>query len=518
MRSGGALWRALETARRRNCADAGEAAPAARAAGATRRGMLQAMAAAGVFAAMPRSARAFPGGRVAIIGGGMAGLSALHHLREAGVDARLYEARGRMGGRMFTRRPPDGGPAFEDGAQLINTDHADMHALAARYGTALIDRKAAAHRSLILADGGPLSDDRLAQALRPIAEQIGRDADRLDRDYARVAPALDRLSIADYLDRHADLLGPPWVRQLLEGTSRTEYGVEPDCASAIELIFNLPTVAGERVDVLGGSDERFVIEGGSSALVDAMAAAHAGRIETGRRLLRIARADGRLRLTFADGSVVAADRVIVAVPAPILRQIDYEVPLHPLWRDYAGVASLGLNEKIQVAAATRPWAAAMGPGGDLWETSAGAGFASGWDGSVQRGDGTVPVWTWYLGGAQVAEGALSAEALSRRFGALADAAIPGMAAMAGQVRRTAWHRDPLTLGGYVNFAPGQLSRYGGLLWREGEDGVHSGAQADVLFAGEHLSDAFPGYMNGAAQTGRLAAWTITGDQRLRRAA
>ena len=30
----------------------------------------------------------------------------------------------------------------------------------------------------------------------------------------------------------------------------------------------------------------------------------------------------------------------------------------------------------------------------------------------------------------------------------------------------------------------------------------------VVFAGEHLSDAFPGYMNGGAQTGRLAAAAI----------
>jgi hypothetical protein len=43
----------------------------------------------------------------------------------------------------------------------------------------------------------------LAQALRPIAAQIGADSDRLDRNYAVVARELDRLSIRDYLDAHA---------------------------------------------------------------------------------------------------------------------------------------------------------------------------------------------------------------------------------------------------------------------------------------------------------------------------
>ncbi|MCZ6873732.1 MAG: FAD-dependent oxidoreductase [bacterium] len=33
---------------------------------------------------------------------------------------------------------------------------------------------------------------------------------------------------------------------------------------------------------------------------------------------------------------------------------------------------------------------------------------------------------------------------------------------------------------------------------------------NLVFAGEHLSNAFYGYMNGAAQTGRLAAAVIVG--------
>ncbi|WNN92074.1 FAD-dependent oxidoreductase [Gloeocapsopsis dulcis] len=33
---------------------------------------------------------------------------------------------------------------------------------------------------------------------------------------------------------------------------------------------------------------------------------------------------------------------------------------------------------------------------------------------------------------------------------------------------------------------------------------------NLVFAGEHLSDEFYGYMNGAAQTGRLAAEVVLG--------
>jgi len=287
MRGSSTFWEALGQARRMNLAAAGEKPPVEGTPGQTRRAVLVALGATGLSAALPRPLRAAPvKGPVAIIGGGIAGMTALWHLTRAGVDARVYEARPRLGGRMFTHRPAEGVP-LEIGGQLVNSDHADMHALAREFGVALIDRKGSEHRTAILAGGAELSAASLAEALRPIAAQIGADSDRLDKDYAGTARELDRLSITDYLDRHADKLPQPWVRQLMEATSRTEYGVEPGQASAIELVFNLPTVEGERIDVLSRSDERYLIEGGSGALIAAMAARLRDRIETGKRLARI---------------------------------------------------------------------------------------------------------------------------------------------------------------------------------------------------------------------------------------
>ncbi len=503
MRGSSTIWRALAHAR-------GADSPAL--VSVSRRALLQAVAASGVAATLPQRAYALPdAGRVAIVGGGIAGLSALHHLRAAGIDAHLYEARGRTGGRMYTHRTAEG-VAFEAGAQLVNTDHGDMHALAHAYGVALIDRKAERHRTLILADGREIGDGELADALRPIADQISRDATRMAQDYARVAPALDALSITGYLDRHRALLGAPWVRHLLEATSRTEYGVEPGQASAIELILNLPTVEGDSAEVLGGADERFVIEGGSSTLIDAITARHAAWITTGKQLARIASAGAGLRLAFTDGSRVDADRAILAIPAPLTRRVRVEARLPPLWREFIATVDLGRNEKVQAASGSRPWRDAIGTGGELWQTRGGDGCALGWDGSVHSADG-APVWTWFLGGDEVgAAAAQSATALAQRFARTVDQAIPGFALAAGPVARTNWHAQPLTLGGYVNFRPGQLTRFASLLGIESDDPAqHQVPHAGPLyFAGEHLSDAYPGYMNGAAQTGRMAAEAISG--------
>ena len=513
MRANTALWAAMQAARRANLAADGLPPPVSGQWGTTRRALLKGLGATGIAAALPLDPAdaAMPRPRrVAIIGGGLAGLTALHHLVTAGVDARLYEARGRIGGRMHTVTHGDG-TRFERGAQLVNTDHADVQALARMLGIALIDRKAGAHRTQIVADGRLIDTAELAQGLRGIARRIDIDAQRIAQDFARHAPAIDRMSIRGYLDTHAALIPAPWVRHLLEQTSRTEYGVEPTRASALELLFNLPVVDGARVEVLGGSDERFVIEGGSSRLAEALAALHADRIEMRRETIRVDDdgSGGRLRLTFRDLTTVEADRVIVAVPAPVTRYIEFAVPLPRIWHDFIGAMETGRNEKLQWAMAATPWRAGLGAGGELWTADADAPVALAWEGTVHSGGGgDVPTWTWFFGGDQPCgdgeppPGAL-AQAVAPAVAGLDTARVPGFA-----FDRTAWARDPLSRGAYSNFPPGQLTRFADLLWLEPEGRARPArGTGRLLFAGEHLSDAFPGYMNGAAQTGRLAAET-----------
>lgn len=514
MRGNGMFWRAMEAARRSNLTAAGEALPVQRSFASTRRALLKAIAAGSAATALPQAslARAKAPGRVAIIGGGIAGLSALHHLREAGVDARVYEGRGRTGGRMFTHRSGDW--TFEVGGQLVNTDHYDMQGLCKRFGVTLVDRKSDPHTTLTLANGRLLTEAELADGLRAIAGQVGKDADLLDKHPGRISRQIDSISIHDYLERHAALIREPWARQLLEATSRTEYGVEPNRASAIGLIFNLPTVDGERIEVLGGADERYVIQGGSSSLVEAMTDHYGDRIETGKRLSRVERHNAGVRLTFQDGSIAEADTVIVTVPAPLMRQIDFRIPLPAAWRAFIAEMELGFNEKVQSGTNGTPWKGPMGVGGELWQTAAKDGWALGWDGSVHRKDGVSPVWTWFLGGDEVRDAqALKPSELAAKFAASAAPAIPGLIeAATGPFARTNWHAQALTLGAYVNYAPGQLSRFAHLLYIDSDNPAErqvSGA-GRVWFAGEHLSDAFPGYMNGAAETGRMAVEAILG--------
>ena len=117
--------------------------------------------------------------------------------------------------------------------------------------------------------------------------------------------------------------------------------------------------------------------------------------------------------------------------------------------------------------------------------------------------------SWYFGGEQTAS--VADPALRTRLEAAVGAAMGDLAGAAyPYAARTGWGKDPFAGGAYVNFAPGQLTKFGGLLWVEEDDGSASqkAQSGPVYIAGEHVSDAWPGYMNGAAQTGRLAAQAI----------
>ncbi|HMO75384.1 MAG TPA: NAD(P)/FAD-dependent oxidoreductase [Sphingopyxis sp.] len=514
MRGSGPLWGLLNRARRANLAEDGAPPPVRSQGGITRRRMLAALGAAAALPALgwPTPSRAQSSMRVAIIGGGLAGLTALDALSAAGVEAHLYEARGRLGGRVLTaNNAPEPGLDIEDGGNLINTDHADMLALAERFGIALIDRKPMRARSRYVADGRLVSDAGLIRDLRPIAAQIGRDAEALDADYENVAPRFDAISVKAYLDGHAKLM-KPYIRALLEATVRTEFGEEPDRASAIELLFNLPVVDGKHVELISLSDERFILKGGSSSVVKALSEPLMPRISTGHALQAIVPEDGRLALRFANGKSDHADRVIVTVPAPLMRTIDYGGLLPESWAALVGEIDCGRNEKINAGYAARIWEKQTGPAGAAWavDTKGPGIFSEFWDASSGQ-PGQAGVLTWFFGGDQVdALMAAEPETILRRAEAAIAPAVPGLNART--MRRTAWGQDPYARGAYSTFLPGQLTRFAPHFWLE-EDGevTQQAVAGPIVFAGEHLSDAFPGYMNGGAQTGRLAAAAILGE-------
>ncbi|CAB4686403.1 unannotated protein [freshwater metagenome] len=89
--------------------------------------------------------------RIVVVGAGISGLTAALSLKDAGVNATVYEASNRIGGRMFsdTDNYWSNGQVSEWGGELIDTDHEMIQGLAARFGLALDDLPSAEPRRSI---------------------------------------------------------------------------------------------------------------------------------------------------------------------------------------------------------------------------------------------------------------------------------------------------------------------------------------------------------------------------------
>jgi monoamine oxidase len=397
--------------------------------------------------------------KIAIIGGGIAGLNAAYRLKKAGLSATVYEARNRLGGRIFSATGTVGEGSIVDlGGSFINSEHEDTIALAKEFGLKLFERGRQEDKISQIAyyfDGKRRSTDEIAEKLRPLAQQISQDADRLDRDFERYAPQFDGISIAAYLDKYANLIPESFIRTLIKDVILTEYGVALEQSSCLQLLFALPTVKGKKVEIVGGSDELYILEKGSGSLIDSLAASLSNQIRRGMALTQIEKKGTGFRLSFAGKSSVEADWVVLAIPFPVLREIEIKIDLPEKLRRFIDEVSLGANDKLIAGFNNKVWQQANGFTEELWTDF---DFSEVWVESQRQPEKPTGILTFFFGGKQVQflqSGTVAnrGEAVLTQF----DRAISGgKAAANGKFSRTEWTKDPFTRGSYTNFKPGVL--------------------------------------------------------------
>src|SRR5262245_47464378 len=119
--------------------------------------------------------------RVAIVGGGLAGLSAAFWLKQrGGIRAPVYEAAGRLGGRCYTQTDLMGpGLTTEIGGEFIDMDHVEMLRYAVLFNLTLIDVDQPSERALIqhlyCVDGLPHGPQEVLEQFMRIIPQVRRD-------------------------------------------------------------------------------------------------------------------------------------------------------------------------------------------------------------------------------------------------------------------------------------------------------------------------------------------------------
>jgi protoporphyrinogen/coproporphyrinogen III oxidase len=210
--------------------------------------------------------------KVAIIGAGIAGLSAAFRLQEAGIDVTVFERDASPGGR--TKSINEDGYTIDVGAGLLPSTYVDVIKLMKdanlTYLRKDIDGYAAVHRDeklhylnlkrprLSLITTSLLSlPSKLA--FLTIARDLAKMGDKLGFDTTSGAAAFDTESLADYAEKNLnrevhDFFFEPFIR--------TMYLHNSDAGSIVETFWCLKNIA---------SNSSFFIKGGMDALAKKLA-------------------------------------------------------------------------------------------------------------------------------------------------------------------------------------------------------------------------------------------------------
>jgi len=451
--------------------------------------------------------------RIVIVGGGIAGLNALHTLKKAGYDATIYEASGRTGGRMFTVPESMGkGTWTEFGGEFIDTDHDDMWALIHEFEKEqhvewidyAQDSELALNQEAFFFDGKHYSLKEAVDAFRTFAPRIKADMEKLPEDinYETKDPfaiKLDKMSLSKYLKK---IGASGWIKRLIEVSYESEYGLSPKVQSSLNLTLLISTETDKgKIEFFGDSDERYKIKGGNQRIPDILAKKYAAHIQINRSLESIRQVGNTYNLHFSGmTSDVEADYVIMTVPFTVLRNLELKIEMPPLKRKVINELGYGTNAKLMIGMKSHFWRKS-GYAGLVYSDN---GINNGWDNAQLQNKPDEAAGLSILfggpGGVKVGEG--TPEFQKDIFLPKWNQIYPGATQQySGKVARMHWPSYKFNLGSYICPIKGQ---YTSII------GAEAMPLGNLYFAGEHCGGAFAGFMNGAAKSGKEAAEAILG--------
>ena len=208
---------------------------------------------------------------IAIIGGGVAGLTAAYRLQEAGAKPVVFEASNRWGGRIFTQYDFYKGMFCELGGEFVDTNHEDLQTLATELGVEM--QKLAAEgdgddlyffRGAFHTPKEMVDPEKQTGAFAPIAKRIAADAEKLtdkDENWTPYARKLDRMNLKAYLEQFRGKT-EDWAIDLLDVAYNIEFGLLTEDQSSLNMVDFITTDLSEPFQMFGESDEVFRIKAG----------------------------------------------------------------------------------------------------------------------------------------------------------------------------------------------------------------------------------------------------------------
>lgn len=443
---------------------------------------------------------------VAVVGAGLAGLTAARDVLAAGSSAVVLEARDRVGGRVLNE-PIGDGRVVEVGAQWIGPTQDRIAALARDMGIHTFPTHAKG-QNLIEWRGSLRRYRGTIPKINPaVLLDVQQAQMRLNR-MARTVP-LDRPWAAPKARDWDGMTAHTWLarnvatragRDLLELAIEAVWAAQPQDISMLHILFYTHSAGSMELllDTEGGAQQdRFV---GGSQLVPITLAERLGEdvVITGSPVRRIEHGDGAVTLHADGGTVVRARRAIVAIAPALAGRIVYDPPL-PGHRDQ-------LTQRMPMGTVAKCMAVYDEP---FWREQGLSGQATSDTGPVKLTfdnsppDGAPGVLLGFMEGERARQAGRMAPDERRRvvldcFGRL----FGEGARNPRQYVERLWAEEEFSRGCYGCHLPtGAWTSYGEAL-RAPIGPLH--------WAGSEVAEVWSGYMDGAVRSGETAAREVLG--------
>jgi monoamine oxidase len=436
--------------------------------------------------------RSLEGVSVLVAGAGLAGLAAARELTSAGATIVVVDARDRVGGRVWTVH--DGfadGQHAEAGGDLIESDHQAVRSLADQLHLRLVRilrggwayvRPNRSGRATVVRPTAASGWSRLAAALGPLIEPYRLAEQRWD---SPIAADLAKQSVAAWLDR----TGADPERRTTATGLRGFFLADPDELSLIALVDQFAA------DSTFGDTYR--VEGGNQRLATALAEPLGDRLRLNCEVVAISQRGPRVRVSVKVRrrlTQITCDYAVIALPASLLRRIPITPTLPAQQHDAIARLKYGRATRTLLQFNHRFWRA---PGRPRAFGSA-LPFGAVWDGNEEQ-HGRPGILSLLAGGG-ASDGTQAITAKEGPQGLVRALAFMGRHdAELIASRQFVWEQDPFARGGYAYFDPAFDPSWRAWLPRP---------CGRMFFAGEHTSIRWQGYMNGAIESGRRAAFEV----------
>jgi monoamine oxidase len=424
--------------------------------------------------------------RVVVAGAGFAGLAAARELEERGAEVTVVEARDRVGGRVHTLRDDLApGTHAEAGADLIEGEQSHVLDLAKALGLKTVR---------ILRNGfgyyGPDKNGKrrirsgpgaFGEAAKHLHQEISDYCLAGERWDSAVAIALARTSVASWMTRiGADVSLQAGLRGF-----RGFFLADPEDLSIIALVDQF---AGGGTP---GQDRIYRVEGGNDRIATEIARRLRGKLLKNTVVRAVRQTDDGVRVTIEKLGLVrelSADYCVIALPATTLRDVIFEPALPDDQRRAIETLKYGCATRLLLQFERPYWRKAGRPRAYGTDLPTGAL----WEGAEEQKAAVLS----FLAGGKASRELQEIIAREGTGGVLARIAWLGPPAPVLHAKTITWEDDPWSRGGYAYFDPAFDPRLRAWLARPA---------GRVLFAGEHTSHKWQGYMNGAIETGKRAA-------------